>query len=178
MRISNNLRSQVKENFVERQSTPSYAVTGHPQIDSQHNQLEQLIQQMATVCGGKNGSESNCGKCFPETRAACISRLDKLLGDLIGFIVTHWSYEEKQMHQLPATPVCREHIEQHKWAHFEVSSQLTVFKSSLNYEEPRQCAARLQRVVSAWVDAHIRNFDVELADQLRSTKGTELAYEI
>jgi hemerythrin-like metal-binding protein len=163
---------------MEKQSTQSYVATGHPQIDSQHHELEQLILQLATVCEAKNRSGSNCSECFPEARTACISRLDQLLGDLIGFILTHFSYEEKLMRQLPATPLCREHIEQHTWAHAEVSSHLTALTRSLNHEDPKQCALRLQSVVSAWMGAHMCNFDARLTDKLRSVTDTELAYDI
>jgi hemerythrin-like metal-binding protein len=169
---------QFAEDSMEKPSTPSYVVTGHQQIDSQHHELEQLIQQLATVCEVENRSGSNCSDCFPESRAACIGRLDKLLGDLIGFIVTHFSYEEKLMRQLPATPLCREHIERHKWAHAEVSGQLTTLASNLNHDDPKRCALRLQSVVSAWMGAHMCNFDVRLADNLESVTETELAYDI
>ena len=163
---------------MEKPSTPSYVVTGHQQIDSQHGELEQLIQQLATVCEVNNRSGSNCSECFPESRAACLGRLDKLLGDLIGFIVTHFSYEEKLMRQLPATPLCREHIERHKWAHAEVSNQLTALAINLNHDDPKLCALRLQSVVSAWMGAHMCNFDVRLADKLESVTETELAYDM
>ena len=169
---------QFVEDSMEKPSTPSYVVTGHQQIDSQHRELEQLIQQLAAVCEVKNRSGSDCSECFPESRAACLGRLDKLLGDLIGFIVTHFSYEEKLMRQLPATPLCREHIERHKWAHAEVSNQLTALAINLNHDDPKLCALRLQSVVSAWMGAHMCNFDVRLADKLESVTETELAYDM
>jgi hemerythrin-like metal-binding protein len=163
---------------MEMQSTPSYIMTGHRQIDSQHLELEQLIQKLASICETQNRSGSICSNCSSDNRNACVSRLDELLGDLLGFIVTHFSYEEKLMRQLPASPTCRQHIEQHKLAHAEVSSQLATLTRSLDREDPKQCGLRLQSIISAWMGAHMCNFDVQLAGTLESVIETELAFDI
>lgn len=163
---------------METQSTPSYVITGHRQIDSQHQELEMLIQQLGRICEAQNRSGNSCSRCPAEYRADCIKRLDGLLGDLLGFVVTHFAYEEKLMRQLPATPLCRRHIEEHQLAHAEVSSQLTAVTRSLDREDTKQCALRLQNVVSAWMGAHMCNFDVQLAGKLEDVIDTELAYDI
>jgi hemerythrin-like metal-binding protein len=163
---------------METQSTASTVITGHRQIDSQHHELEQLIQQLATVCETQNTSGSTCSECASDNRAVCVSRLDELLGDLLGFIVTHFSYEEKLMRQLPASPVCLQHIEQHKLAHAEVSSQLAALTGSLDREDPKQCGLRLQSIISAWMGAHMCNFDIQLAGTLEGVIETELAFDI
>ncbi len=163
---------------MEMQSTPSYLTTGHRQIDSQHHELEQLLQPLSKVCEAQYKSGSGCSECSSEYRAACTNRLGELLGNLLGFVITHFSYEEKLMRQLPATPVCRQHIEEHRFAHAEISSQLADLTHSLDREYPQPHALRLLNIISHWMGAHICSFDVQLAGKLQDAVNTELDYDL
>ncbi len=163
---------------MEMQSTSSFLMTGHRQIDSQHLELEQLIQQLGTVCETQNKSGSSCSGCPVDCRIVCTSRLDGLLGDLLGFVVTHFSYEEKLMRQLPATQACRQHIDEHQLAHAEISSQLADLTRSLDSDDPKQRALRLQKVIGTWMGAHTCSLDVQLGGKLQDAIGTELGYDI
>jgi hemerythrin-like metal-binding protein len=160
------------------QRAPSILMTGHRQIDSQHLELEQLIQQLGTICEAKNKSGSSCDECSSEYSASCTNRLEGVLGDLLGFVVTHFFYEEKLMRQLSATKACRQHVEDHKLAHAEISSQLADLARSLDGGNPKQRAFRLQQTIGTWMGAHMCNLDIQLADALEGVIDTELAYDI
>ena len=167
-----------KKQMIQEHATPSYLMTGHRQIDSQHHELDQLIQPLRTVCEAQYKSGSDCNECSSEYRVACTNRLDDLLGNLLGFVVKHFSYEEKLMRQLPATPACRQHIEEHKFAHAEISSQLADLTHSLDREYPQQHALRLLNIISNWMGAHICSLDVQLAGKLQDAINTELDYDV
>lgn len=163
---------------MEMQGTPGCLMTGHPQIDSQHLKLEELIQQLSAICEAKDKSGSRCSDCPADRPIACTSRLDGFLGDLLGFAMTHFAYEEKLMCQLPATQACRQHIDEHQQAHAAVSDQLADLTRISDVDDPNRRALRLQKVVSTWMGVHMLSHDVQLAGKLQGAIDMELNCDV
>ena len=153
-------------------------MTGHQEIDSQHEELEQLIRNLGTVCELRTKTGTCCIECPADCRTSCTNKLANLLADLLGFVVTHFAYEETLMRRLPSTRECLQHIDEHKLAHAEVSSQLAGLAGQLMHEEPRQCGKRLEEIISSWMGSHSGSLDVQLARNLDSIDDTELAYDV
>ncbi len=159
-------------------STQAVVMTGHLEIDRQHLELDQLVQQLGTICEKRGISGSSCVECPAAHRESCTNRLAQLLGDLLGFVVTHFSYEETLMRELPSTAACRQHIEEHKLAHAEVSAKLLESTRQLDRENPKHGALRLQETILSWMGSHTGSLDVELATKLESIDTTELAHDL
>lgn len=153
-------------------------MTGHPEIDAQHAQLTDLIGKLGEVCAIQDKTGELCPQCSAECRSSCTDRLAGLLGDLLGFMITHFVYEESLMLRLPKTAVCGRHVESHKAAHAEISQRLTDLTAKLDQESPQQCATRLQNIIVAWIGKHEKHFDTKLATQLEKAYSTEIAYDI
>lgn len=153
-------------------------ITGHQEMDSQHHDLEELIRKLGTVCELRTTTGANCVECPPDCRTSCADKLADLLADLLGFIVAHFAYEESLMRRLPSTQECIRHIEEHKLAHADVSSQLAELAARMMHEEPRQCGLRLEQIISSWMGVHEGSFDVQLARELENIDDTELAYDV
>lgn len=158
--------------------TPCSPPTGHPAIDEQHHQLDELILRLADICQRRAADDCGLGECPASSRTACLSGLDRLIGDLLCFLVDHFSYEEGLMRLLPDTPTCRTHIEAHTFAHAELSARLSELAGELDKANPRQCAERLQHILSSWMGGHNRAFDVALANSLEEASNAELKYDV
>jgi len=153
-------------------------VTGNSEIDKQHEQLDQLIDSLDQVCETKRQTKVPCLSCPPECHGVCNDRLANLIGDLLGFMLNHFSYEEKLMRLLNDTPENRKHIDGHQRAHAEISRLLSELTAKLDRENPRQSAIYLQNIASAWIGRHSEGMDAQLAHALGSAYSTEVDYDI
>ncbi len=153
---------------MSEQNSPHFTTTGHQETDSQHIALEQLIRQLDASCETRGKSGGGCIECPAEYRAECTDRLTALLGEVMDFITTHFSYEDKLMRQLPKTPAITQHVAEHKWAHAEIISQLTEATDDLDRENPKMSTLRIQEIIGACMGTHIGGLDVQLAGYLES----------
>lgn len=152
-------------------------LTGHPGIDAQHQQLAALIARLDDICVDNVENSPDCALCQEVNRELCIGRLADLIGELLGFMVEHFRYEEQLMRLLPATPAATRHIRAHKRAHAEVSEQLSALTFGLDAGDPRACAQRLQNIVEAWMGGHSQTHDSHLAGALEAAFGHEVDYD-
>lgn len=158
--------------------SPDQAVTtGHPEIDKQHEELSQLIGGLESVCTLHEKTGESCQQCAQACQEACNDRLANLIADLLGFMVTHFAYEEKLMHHLPATAECIEHIAAHQLAHAEVSSRLSELTFKLDRDDPRQSSLRLQTIINGWIGGHSEAFDNALTETLEKAYAAEVNYD-
>ena len=153
-------------------------VTGNTEIDKQHAELDSLIDGLDQVCESKRQNGAPCLSCPVDSHGACNDRLAKLIGDLLGFMLTHFSYEEKLMRLLPNTPENHQHIEGHQRAHAEISRLLSELTAKLDRDNPRQSAIHLQHIASAWIGRHSEGMDAQLALALGSAYRAEVDYDI
>lgn len=151
--------------------------TGHPEIDRQHDQLEAIIARLGEFCQDGQRGPDECPACPAEHRATCSNQLADLVGDLLGFMIEHFSYEEKLMRFLPDTPACREHVEAHQRAHGEISRLLSELTLRIDQENPRQTARHLQDILVAWMGGHTQIFDSVLAGTLEGAYSAEFDYD-
>jgi len=152
--------------------------TGHPGIDAQHQQLSLLVADLNDICADAERAVGDCPHCPEAYREICIDRLAGLIGELLGFMVEHFRYEENLMRLLPSTPEALRHIREHKRAHAEVSTQLSALTFSLDEGDPLACAHRLQKVVEHWLGAHGQSHDQRLVGALEAAFGHEVDYDL
>lgn len=153
------------------------ALTGHPEIDRQHERLDRIIARLDIVCARSEGTTGGCLACPAESFLACNNRLADLIADLLGFMIEHFAYEEKLMRFLPDSDVCQRHIAAHQQAHGEISRLLSELTANLDRDNPRQSALHLQNIARAWMGGHARMFDSILANSLEGAYAVELDYD-
>lgn len=153
------------------------ALTGHPEIDRQHERLDGIIARLEQVCANHQTGAPDCLSCPEASFPACNNRLADLIADLLGFMIEHFSYEEKLMRFLPDTELCRRHVSAHQQAHGEISRLLSELTANLDRDNPRQSALHLQHIAQAWMGGHARQFDSVLASSLEGAYAVELEYD-
>lgn len=151
--------------------------TGHPEIDAQHDELVELTARLGQICVDPEAARE-CAACPDANRDACVGRLASLIGDLLGFMVRHFAYEEALMRLLPPTPVCRRHVEAHQIAHAEISERLSELTRNLDTVNPYDCAQRLSRIIEAWMGNHTAHLDRPLAAELEKAYDREIGYDV
>lgn len=151
--------------------------TGHPEIDHQHNKLGELVKALDAVCETQLKTGRSCLQCAQEHHSACNNRLAQLISDLLCFMLDHFAYEEKLMRFLPDTEECRKHIQQHQYAHAEISRLLSNLTAELDRENPQQAAQHLRNVLVAWLGKHGEHLDRPLVVSLDGAYEVELDYD-
>jgi hemerythrin-like metal-binding protein len=160
-------------------SSASYVLaTGHPVIDTQHEQLADLTRKLGQICVRAEQTGESCRQCPADFHLSFTNRLTDLIGDLIAFMMTHFAYEERLMRQLPATEACKQHMSSHKLAHAEISQRLSELTLKLDDEDPMACSLRLQRVITSWMGNHTEFLDADLASELAKAYETEINYDV
>ncbi len=163
--------------MTEQANLNAIELTGHPGIDAQHQELAGLIARLDDICVDDVVNRPDCALCPELSREVCIGRLADLIGELLGFMVEHFRYEEQLMRLLTPSPEAMRHIHAHKRAHAEVSEQLSALTFGLDGGDPRACAQRLQNIIEAWMGGHSQTHDSHLAGALEAAFGHEVDYD-
>ncbi len=143
-------------------SLPSELVTGHPVIDAEHGQLLSAMSGLRRVCDDFAG-RGDCLGCSMATQGKCESELIGLLGDLLAFILDHFSTEERVMRQSLLVMVDRDLCEAHMEDHAAISSQVQQVVSRLDRKNTIGRIRELDQLLSQWTRNHIQLHDKILA---------------
>jgi len=148
-------------------------LTGHAEIDQQHELLDSTVEQLALLCSeAKHNPDTTCEECNAFKQKRCSFVLASIASELTAFLTGHAAYEEKMMELLPDTPSCQEHVKAHKSAHQGIAKQLKKFSLQINNENPREVSILMRRVVGDWLGDHSTLFDTRLVrlGKFNSTK--------
>lgn len=144
-------------------------ITGHAEIDKQHEILETIVARLHSFCPELERSpDADCRACLPARRKQCTAVLGAITGELVAFLVGHATYEERMMQLLPDTPTCQAHIRAHKAAHEGLSKRLNKLSGQVAHEAPRSASALTWKVISDWLGDHTALFDRRLVRLGRS----------
>lgn len=138
-------------------------LTGHAEIDQQHDLLDSMVGQLAEFCSeaGQN-PDANCDGCNAFKQKHCRSVLASIAGELAAFLAGHSAYEEKMMELLPNTPSCQSHIKAHKAAHEGITKQLKKLSLEGSFDSPRKVGTQIWQVAGDWLGDHSTLFDTRL----------------
>ena len=92
-------------------------------------------------------------------------------------MLEHFAYEERLMRLLPDTEECRTHIEQHQYAHAEISRLLSNLTAELDRGNPIQSAQHLQNILVSWLGKHAALQDLPLATSLDGAYDAEMNFD-
>lgn len=141
-------------------------LTGHADIDQQHELLESTVGRLAFFCSeAERQPDIACAACNPIKQKHCRSELSSVAGELMAFLAGHNAYEEKMMELLPQTPYCQTHVKAHKAAHDGIGRQLK--KLSLQIADgcnAREISSLIMNVVGDWLGNHSNHFDTRLVN--------------
>lgn len=139
------------------------ALTGHAEIDQQHELLDGTVERLTRFCSeAESRPDARCEGCSGIKQKHCRSALATIAGELGAFLAGHSAYEEKMMELLPDTPSCQTHIKAHKAAHEGIARQLKKFSQEVDSRSPRDVGAVIMRVVGDWLGDHSSLFDTRL----------------
>ncbi len=147
---------------------------GHHEIDSQHAELDQIIDKALAFCSEANASTAGCTVCPPDQQASCRREVMALTRELLKFMAGHFRYEEQLMRSLPDNAVCREHVRRHKRAHADVSAWVSALTGRLATSDPYTVAAELRRILTDWTGAHASGLDSSMVQLHQQTGHREL----
>jgi DNA-binding CsgD family transcriptional regulator/hemerythrin len=141
----------------------SLNLTGHAEIDQQHELLDNSVGRLVSFCSeAKHNPATTCEGCNAFKQKRCSSALSLIAKELTAILSGHSAYEEKMMELLPDTPICQEHVKAHKFAHEGIAKQLKKFSSQIATEPPREVCNLMRRIVGNWLGNHSTLFDTRL----------------
>lgn len=155
--------------------TPS---TGHPEIDSQHAELDRLVDKAMAFCVQPHNATLNCEPCPLEQQASCRHEVMALTRELLKFMAGHFRYEEQLMRGLPDNAACREHVKRHKRAHADISGRVSALTAELQTSSPHAVAAEIQRILIDWTGAHASDMDSGMVELQQQTGHRELDEDV
>ncbi len=140
-------------------SQPALIKTGHPEIDREHAVLLALLKKLTYICP-LDGRATECRSCSSRQRQYCETSLVIVMGNVLGFTVDHFAFEEKAMRGMPDIPGAAAHMEVHLQDHERIVRDLRELALSIGFRDVFQSAIEMQAVVQSWLGRHILDFDV------------------
>jgi DNA-binding CsgD family transcriptional regulator/hemerythrin len=138
-------------------------LTGHAEIDQQHELLESSVERLARFCTQeKLPRDAGCDSCTAVKQKHCRTTLTAIAGELAAFLTGHSAYEEKMMELLPPTPSCRAHVVAHKAAHDGIAKLLKKLTLQIADDDPRRVGSAIMQIVGDWLGDHSNLFDSRL----------------
>ncbi len=143
--------------------TMTITITGHAEIDQQHELLDSAVGRLAFFCSeAERRPDATCDTCNAFKLKHCRSTLRMIAGELAASLSGHSAYEEKMMELLPATPSCLAHVKAHKSAHEGIARQLKKLTLQIANDSPRAIGHLMMHVVGDWLGNHSTLFDTRL----------------
>ena len=141
-------------------------LTGHAEIDQQHELLENALESLAIFCSeAAHQRNIACVECNAIKQKHCRSKLISISGELGASLAGHSAYEEKMMELLPSTPSCQSHILAHKAAHEGIARQLKKLSLQVTVDASlRKVGTMIMQVVGDWLGDHSNHFDTRLVN--------------
>lgn len=138
-------------------------LTGHAEIDQQHDLLDSMVGQLVRFCTeAEHNRSATCDGCNAIKQTRCRAVLAGIARELAAFLAGHSAYEEKMMELLPNTPSCQSHIKAHKAAHEGMAKQLKKLSQQVSFDSPRDVGALIWQVAGNWLGDHSALFDTRL----------------
>ncbi|NHA13397.1 GGDEF domain-containing protein [Thioalkalivibrio sp. XN279] len=122
-------------------------VTGLGEVDSQHQRLVQLINELGDMLGENQFTQAD---------------LESLLGELADYAKHHFSEEETLMARAGIDP---RHLQAHEAAHAGFLEEVALLQAGLQGDSA-QAAMRLLDYLTHWLAFHILGQDQNMAAQL------------
>lgn len=138
--------------------TDRLAAIGEPK--PQFKEVDRLLK-CANALLEKQGLD--LGHSLATCPATDSAAFDKILSDALIFLTERFCYEEDLMSSFTAEPLLRNHIDQHKEDHAELSAELLAIVLSLEKHGLEELVPRFQRLFGTSLDNHRRNHDAVLA---------------
>ncbi len=143
-------------------------LTGHAEIDQQHELLENTVGRLELFCSEANHNpDATCKGCSSFKQKRCSSVLTTITSELSAFLSGHSAYEEKMMELLPDNPSCQAHVKAHKSAHEGIAKQLRKLSLLIAKENPRDVSIVMRRIVGDWLGDHSTLFDTRLVSLVK-----------
>lgn len=147
---------------------------GHHEIDSQHAELDNIIDKALAFCCEANVDTVGCKACRPAQQADCRREVMNLTRELLKFMTAHFRYEEQLMRSLPDNALCKEHVARHKRAHADVSAWVSALTGRLATSAPYAVAIELRRFLTDWTGAHASSLDSNMVELHQQSGHREL----
>lgn len=116
--------------------------TGNRQIDLQHQELVELLNELAAAHANARDEEA----------------LREILPRLTSYVLFHFATEEMLMHDLPASNA---HVVAHRQAHREFAARIETLRARTAAGE-QPALAPLIDYLTSWLREHIMHTDREL----------------
>jgi DNA-binding CsgD family transcriptional regulator/hemerythrin len=143
--------------------TMTIHLTGHAEIDQQHELLDGTVAQLESFCTeAAHNPNPTCDGCDMLRQKHCRAALASISRELAAFLGGHFAYEEKMMELLPATPSCQLHVKAHKMSHEGVLRQLKKLSLRAETESPRGVGSLIWQIARDWLKDHSTMFDTRL----------------
>lgn len=142
-----------------------FHVTGHDEIDGQHQAVFVLIKELGLLCDDLH-TKADCRACSSSLVDGCLRQLLLLLESVLHHLVHHFSYEESLMKQAGLLGVARETCHSHMEDHGVITELVRKIIDDLGSNNTVQLIRRLEGVLLTLTSDHVLDHDLALVEAL------------
>jgi hemerythrin len=130
-------------------------------IDSEHQQLKQLLGAVAGICPEVHGS-ADCQACGDAVVLQCECLLHEHLGEMLALMAGHFRYKDGVMRAWRLLPSAPEACDRHQRDHSRISAQASRMVADLEQGYPLKGIRDMHGLLDHWIECHIEEHDQEM----------------
>ena len=124
------------------------------EIGEEHALLKAHLHALIEDCARLNGAEHRC-ECTADDTAGCADRALQHVGELLAYVVTHFSHEEKVMRQFNLPALNRPMYDEHVQEHARLSEGFSRLASAIDERNLLPHLKQLHDLMDRWLQKHI-----------------------
>lgn len=145
----------------DKPTTPVELETGIPIIDAEHQRLRELIGQLQGICDSYCDKFS-CSGCGDDRILSCEQQLIACLTEILGFMVDHFSHEERLLKSRHMTQAEKDLFAVHVEDHVQLIENVVAITTLEDLQRTVRRIAETAAILDRWITEHIRRYDVPM----------------
>ena len=151
---------------VKHEERPGLSVeAARQEIEAEHHMLTERLSALVRLCP-VHSTVSGCSGCVHGNPETCLLSLQDVVGDLLGYMVSHFHHEEALMRRWGLQERAREQCNRHKEAHGDISEAFARLAGSLNGSNPLPRVLEVHGLVQSWLGRHMVEHDGPLLSMI------------
>lgn len=134
--------------------------TGDRMIDEEHRQLHAALARLRDTCA-RYDEKTSCDGCSDELISECSREYYRSLGNVIEFMVAHFSSEEALFRDSGLAAEFHELYARHVEEHANLSERLSALAAD-NIDNVVASLQKMSEVLVQWLDRHILDYDIPM----------------
>ena len=135
------------------------------EIEAEHQLLGEKLTAVVRLCPARE-TRTDCEGCPHAHSHQCSTILQDMVGDLLGYMVSHFRHEEALMRNWGLMNHARDRCDRHMEDHGDISEAFGELAGALHGNNPLPRVRDIHALLMGWLGTHIDEHDHPMLELL------------